>query len=146
MSANAFTSLLIDLLAKVIPAADQTAGRVIATELLQSMQPADSREAAMAVQAIAASFAALDGFARAARPGISDETAIRLRGSALTAARFAVRLLQPRPSQRPAAQQPRAAALVLPALNELVTRAGRRATWQGETALSPVAPTVPAPA
>ena len=95
MSANAFTSLLIDLLAKVIPAADQTAGRVIATELLQSMQPADSREAAMAVQAIAASFAALDGFARAARPGISDETAIRLRGSALTAARFAVRLLQP---------------------------------------------------
>ena len=61
----------------------------MACTMLEALHPADAKEAAAAARAIAAHFAAMDGFARAARPGIADDTAVRLRNNALAAARLA---------------------------------------------------------
>jgi hypothetical protein len=56
-------------------------------ELFEALDPGDAADAQLAAIAIAAGQASLDGFVRAARPGISDETSMRLRGSALAAGR-----------------------------------------------------------
>ena len=47
-----------------------------AQELFDSLHPGDPADALLAAIAIAAAQAAMDSFARAARPGISDETAV----------------------------------------------------------------------
>ena len=67
--------------------ADRDENRQATRELFESLNPRDPAEAQLAAIAIAAAQSAMDNFARAARPGVADETAIRLRGSALTAGR-----------------------------------------------------------
>ena len=76
-----------------------------------ALQPKDAAEAAAAVRSIAATFASLDLYARAARPGLSDETARSLRASANACSRTADaaerRFRKPAPKpQRPAAPEP----------------------------------------
>jgi hypothetical protein len=162
MSTEAFIALLIEALAKTMPAgtgvADREACLSTARALLDAYRPADAKEAALAARAIAAHFAAMDSFARAARPGISDDTAIRLRGSAIAASRQSDALTRPRQQPRqPAANEvvPRStgatADLVMPA-SRVRHRAGQPVpgapdvgTLLGATALSPVRPTVPVP-
>ena len=56
-------------------------------ELLDALDPRDAADAQLAAIAIAAALSAIDGFTRAARAGISDETAVRLRSNALAAGR-----------------------------------------------------------
>ena len=105
-----FARRLRQALATAVP----DGSRQTAQELFDSFDPDDPVDAQLAALAVAAAQSAMDGFARAARPGISDETAIRLRGSALAAGRaFAVwaRTLRNRES---AAEQPRAAAAPAP--------------------------------
>ena len=116
MTNPAFLALLIDALAKTIPAdpdqnaAGREAGLAMARTLLEAWQPADAMEAALAARAIAAHFAAMDSFARAAKPGVSDEKAVRLRVNAIAAGRMFDRQFQicrrqrqPAPARTPAA-------------------------------------------
>jgi hypothetical protein len=58
-----------------------------AHELFFAMHPHDAVEAAAAVLAVTAHFAAIDLHARASRPGLSDETVMRLRAAANACAR-----------------------------------------------------------
>jgi hypothetical protein len=92
----AFFTLLIDALVKTIPAEAARGGDGVAFArmLLEAWEPSDAMEAALAARAIAAHLAAMDGFARAAKPGISDETAVRLRANAIAAGRQFDHLLQ----------------------------------------------------
>jgi len=84
---------LHEALAAAVPAghdhdqARRDATRQAVRELFESLQTGDPADAQLAALAVAAAQAAMDGFARAARPGISDETATRVRGSALAAGR-----------------------------------------------------------
>ena len=66
---------------------DRDENRQATRELFESLDPRDPAEAQLAAIAIAAAQSAMDNFARAAQPGVADETAIRLRSSALTAGR-----------------------------------------------------------
>jgi hypothetical protein len=82
-------------------------------ELFEALDPGDAAEAQLAAIAIASARASLDGFVRAARPGISDETVLRLRGSALAAGRAYLAMMhdlrKPEPDAAeatPAAQDP----------------------------------------
>ena len=90
---QAFLTLLFTALARTVPALagetpqDREDRLAMARELFEAMQPADAVEAMQAAQAIAGSLAAMDAYARAARPGLSDETVMRLRASALSAGR-----------------------------------------------------------
>lgn len=107
----------------------------------------------------------MDGLALAAKPGMSDETVIRLRSNALAASRLSDALMRPR-QPRPAAdtehQTLRSAAvnpampasqvrhraelpLSMPGLPDTVIRTTRRVALRSETALAPVQPTVPVP-
>src|SRR5207344_3293454 len=96
--------LLLDMLAETIPAGqDREAGLAIARALLEALRPADAKEGAQAARAIAAHFAAMDGFARAAKPGMSDETVIKLRCNALAASRLSDALMRPRQPPQPLA-------------------------------------------
>ena len=61
----------------------------VACALFAAMQPRDPWAAAGATRAVAAHFAAMDLYARAARPGLSDDTARRLRAGANTCSRTA---------------------------------------------------------
>ena len=63
--------------------------REAARALFFAMRPRDAVEAAAAVRAVAAHFASMDMYARAARSGVSDDTARRLRTSAQACARAA---------------------------------------------------------
>jgi hypothetical protein len=65
-----------------------------AREMFFAMQPRDAAEAAAAVSAVAAHFAAMDQFARATQPGLTDETVQRLRASAIACARAAATTLR----------------------------------------------------
>ena len=67
--------------------AERDENQQAARELFASLNPRDPAEAQLAALAIAAAQSAMDNFTRAARPGVADETAIRLRGSALAAGR-----------------------------------------------------------
>ena len=169
MTNPAFLTLLIDALAKTIPAdADQSpaareAGLAMARTLLEAWQPADAMEAALAARAIAAHLAAMDSFARAAKPGVSDEKAIRLRVNALAAGRMFDRQFQicrrqrqparPRPEPRPrmSRRRPRGHATGpirhcrSPVCPHAVMQATRRAALCSETALVAVGPTILAP-
>jgi hypothetical protein len=107
----------------------------------------------------------MDGLALAAKPGMSDETVIRLRSNALAASRLSDALMRPR-QPRPAAaaedQTLRSAAanpamprsqvrhraellLLIPGLPDTLIRTTRRMALRSETARAPVQPTVPVP-
>ena len=60
-----------------------------AREMFLASKPRDAMEAGAAVRSVAAHFATMDMYARAARPGLTDETASRLRASATACARVA---------------------------------------------------------
>ena len=81
-----------------------------AQELFDSLHPVDPADAMLAALSIAAGLAAMDNFARAARPGISDDTAGRLRGNGLAAGRAYAAWLRPLRKRQPAAEQLRPAA------------------------------------
>ena len=167
MTDPAYLPLLTEALAKAIPIDKdaggdaRAAGSAIARAMLDAWQPADALEAAAAARAIAAHLAAMDAFARAARPGISDETAIRLRASAIAAGRVfdtlrreSRRQRQPaeaesQPRTRSSATRVRGHAEPRPAmsvLSDLVTKASQGSAWRSESALVPIRPTVPVPA
>ena len=87
-----FVAMLIDTLAAMVPGSDTDAPtgekrRDIARLLFETLQPRNAVEAMLAARAIAAHHACMDNFIRAARPGMSDTTVIRLRGNALAAGR-----------------------------------------------------------
>jgi len=104
-----FIALLLDSLLKVLTGEtdqDNAARREIARILFAAFKPADAIEATLAVRAVAAHFAAMEDFARAARPDTSDEKALRLHGRALAAGRSfdtAVRILDKRHKAPPQA-------------------------------------------
>ena len=83
--------------------------RQAAQVLFDSLHPGDPADALLAAIAIAAGQAAIDSLARAARPGTSDETAVRLRSSGLAAGRAYAALLRTLRKREPAAEQPRLA-------------------------------------
>ena len=88
-----------------MPGADTDQSRDATRELFEALDPRDPAEAQLAAIAVAAAQSAMDGFARAARPGVSDGTAMRLRGSALAAGRaYATALRYLRKPQAMAAQ------------------------------------------
>ena len=166
MTSTAYLPLLIDALARTVPADKdrsedaRKASLAEARMLFEAWQPADAMEAALAARAVAAHFAAMDSFARAAKPGMSDESVIRLRGNAIAAGRVFDnlrrefrRLRQPAPAEpQPRARGPVPARdhgsdPVLPAaLTDLVAPGSRRADWRSGTALVAVQPTVHVPA
>ena len=169
MTTPDFLALLLAALAKTIPGyaemsgADRGANLTLARTLFEAFQPADVLEAARAANAVAAGLAAMDSFARAARPGLSDETVMRLRSNALATGRVFDAAVRARGGELPPARarpQSRAAAsrtpvvppsqvrhraelpLPVPGLADAVLQASRRTVWRGTTALTPVQPTV----
>ena len=172
MTTPEFLTLLIDAIAKAIPAdpdqgkAERAADLTLARTLFEAFQPADAIEAAQAARAVATHLAAMDSFARAAKPGMSNETAIRLRGSAIAASRLCdtlgKSLRQREPA--PAVAQPRAPAPtgnvtasaarvyhraelppLIPGMRDTLAPTARKTDWRSGTALAPVQPTVFAP-
>lgn len=97
-----FARRRIEVLAAAMPGDQPAEDKVAAAEAaLESCHSADAAEAALVAVTIAMAEAAMDSLARAARPGMSDDTAIRLRNNAMAAARACtslVRALRPRPS------------------------------------------------
>ncbi len=99
-----FAQHLMQALAATVPEDDEgdaTAGQRAAGQLFEALDPRDAADAQLAAIAVAAAQAAMDGFARAARPGTSDEAAVRLRSGALAAGRAyatALRYLRKRQS------------------------------------------------
>ena len=168
MITQEFLTLLLETLAAAIPAgahsgeAGREASLAMACTMLEALHPADAKEAAAAARAIAAHFAAMDGFARAAKPGITDDTAVRLRNNALASARLADAITRPRRQAAPAEveKQSRSSGqaanvsqvrhrtelpTTIPGLPDRMTQPARRAGLHGETALSSLRPTVPVP-
>jgi len=98
------TSVLRQL-ATVIPA-DSEAERgeiwLDVCEQFHALQPRDAAEAALVARAIAANLAAADCLARAARRGLSDDTAMRLRATAIASNRLATAALRALARGRPA--------------------------------------------
>ncbi len=168
-----FFALVLDALARIVPAldhedaAEKASVLRMARILFEELQPADAVEAATAARAIAAHFAAMDNFARACKPGVSDEKAVRLRGNALAASRLFDKELRTLPERRQTSARPDAQprpALQAPispvsipepaspvrhradikhpilGLAEHVLQASRRVAWRGGTAMTP--PTV----
>jgi hypothetical protein len=87
-----FVEHLLDVLAAAAPGVSgDTSGRARsredARELFDALNPRDAAEAQLAAIAVAAGQSAIDSFVRAARLGISDETAVRLRSNGLAAGR-----------------------------------------------------------
>jgi hypothetical protein len=82
-----FIAHLMQTLDAATPGAATDEHQDATRELFSSLNPRDPAEAQLAAIAVAAAQSAMDNFARAARPGISDDTAMRLRGSALAAGR-----------------------------------------------------------
>jgi hypothetical protein len=89
-----FADILEFTLASTLPTAPddvpETRARKLAAARRQfaAFHPGDDAEAQAAAMAVAIMLGAVDSLVRAARPGIGSETAGRLRGNALTAARF----------------------------------------------------------
>jgi hypothetical protein len=75
--------------------------------MFEAYQPHDAIEAMAAARAIAAHHAAMDNFNRAAQPGISDATVVRLRANALAASRSVEALLRARDKRREQQAAPR---------------------------------------
>jgi hypothetical protein len=83
----------------------------LARELFFAMEPTNAIEAVLAARAVAAQFATMDLYARAAQPGTTDEKMLRLRGKAIAESRsfdVALRELDKRHAQ--AAKAAKAAA------------------------------------
>jgi hypothetical protein len=122
---RSFKTHLLKALAGTVPAhaGDDPAARdeTIETmrELLDALDPGDAADAQLAAIAIAASLSAIDGFTRAARVGVSDETATRLRSNALAAGRTYATTRQTLRRRRPelaaVSKPPQAAAAPRPA-------------------------------
>jgi hypothetical protein len=112
---------LLETLAAAMPAdsqADRDKNRQAAQEMFASLNPRDPAGAQLAAIAIAATQSAMDGFIRAAQPGVPAEAAIRLRGSALVAGRTCaavLRTLRKRPSEPAATRKPKTATTPAPA-------------------------------
>lgn len=112
---GALIERLLKTLIAAIPAgtgddqATEGENRATMRELLEALDPRDAADAQLAAIGIAAALSAMDSFVRAARPGVSDETAARLRSNALAAGRTyaaARRTLQRRPEEPAAAKHP----------------------------------------
>jgi hypothetical protein len=103
----AFFAMVLNALDKIVPAldyeneAERAAGRLLARALFEELWPANAMEAATVSRMIAAHFAAMDSYARAAKPGMSDDMVIRLRGRAIAASRLFDAQLQLLPPRRP---------------------------------------------
>jgi hypothetical protein len=106
---NSFATRMLNALAATMPGAstDDADARSemwhTTCELFRSLDPQDPADAQLAAIAVAAAQSAMDNFARAARPDLSDATVLRLRGSALAAARTyaaTLRHLRKRPATR----------------------------------------------
>jgi hypothetical protein len=88
-----FSRRLLKILAAATPSGDDddptelAEKRETTPELFDSLDPRDPADAMLAAIAVAAAQSAMDNFARAARPGMSDETVMRLRSKALAAGR-----------------------------------------------------------
>jgi hypothetical protein len=88
-----FADTLIDALVRTVPAIAADAPnnpaecRETVRVMFTAMQPRNVTEAVLAAEAIAAFHAAMDMYARAAKPGTSDDKAIRLRNNALGGSR-----------------------------------------------------------
>ena len=169
MTVPDFLALLLAALAKIIPGyaemtdVDCEANLALARSMFEAFQPADALEAVQAANAVAAGLAAMDSFARAARPGLSDETVMRLRTNALATGRVFDAAVRARGGEQSPARgkpQSRAAAsrtpvvppsqvrhraelpLPIPGLADAAVPASRRQVWSGTTALTPLQPTV----
>jgi hypothetical protein len=122
-----FIRSLLRSLAATLPSDDRTSAEIsadmwdMARELFFDMNPQTAVEAVYAARAIAAHFAAMDMYARAAKPGTTNEKAQRMRNTAIAASRSFDNSLQRMEQRRarttakpaPAHAQP---ALLLPAL------------------------------
>jgi hypothetical protein len=122
-----FIRSLLRSLAATLPSDDRTSAEIsadmwdMARELFFDMNPQTAVEAVYAARAIAAHFAAMDMYARAAKPGTTNEKAQRMRNTAIAASRSFDSSLQRMEQRRartaarlaPAPAQP---ALLLPAL------------------------------
>jgi len=87
-----FSRRLLKILAAATPGEDDdptalAESRETTRELLDSFSTRDPADAMLAAIAVAAAQSAMDNFACAARPGMSDETVMRLRSNALAAER-----------------------------------------------------------
>ena len=103
----AFLDNLIATLAAAWPDGSAEERHSAARCALEALQPRDIIEAMLGVRMIAAHHAAMDGYRRAMRPGIGDAEAVRLRSSAISAARSfdtALRTLEKRRAPAPAAR------------------------------------------
>ena len=164
----AFFAMVLDALDKIVPAldfeneAERAAGRALARALFEELWPANAMEAATVSCMIAAHFAAMDNYARAAKPGMSNDMVIRLRSSAIAASRLfdaQLRVLPPRRPRDRVDTQPRASdagtvslsfipdpasnvrhrAKIRPPVPHLVDGllpAARRSAWRGGMALA----------
>lgn len=109
--AGEFLRVLLDKVASTIPATGQETDRQHAEQrefsraIYAALNPRDAAEAQLAALAIAAGQAAMDNFARAARPNVSNDAAARLRSNAMAANRaYMQALLYFRPQQKAAVQ------------------------------------------
>ncbi|HET7882020.1 MAG TPA: hypothetical protein VFL55_14130 [Acetobacteraceae bacterium] len=97
------------LMTAAMPAAESADALDAVRELFEALAPRDAAEAYLAAIAAAAAHSSLDSFIRAARPGLSDETAARLRSAGLAGGRAyasAFRMLRRRPEKPKAEQAP----------------------------------------
>jgi hypothetical protein len=98
-----FVTMLIKTLTAMVPGNDDDTNetrRGIARLMFEAYEPRDAIEAMAAARAVAAHHAAMDNFNRAAQPGVSDATVVRLRSSALAAARSVEAMLRARDKRR----------------------------------------------
>ena len=96
-----FSRHLLKILAATTPGDDDdptalAENRESTQELFDSLDPRDPADAMLAAIAVAAAQSAMDNFARAARPGMSDETVMRLRSNALAVGRAYATARRPR--------------------------------------------------
>jgi hypothetical protein len=100
---TAFVALLIDSLVLMVPGSEddtRETRRDLARLMFEAYQPKDAIEAMAAARAVAAHCAAMDSFNRAMRPGLSDDTVMRLRINGLAAGRSVEAALRARDTRR----------------------------------------------
>lgn len=88
-------SLMLETL-PVDPKRDPADGKIrqqAAAAAFAALLPRDALEAELAARVVTAHYAAMDCFRRAALPAVSDDVAIRLRGTAVSLSRMAERLI-----------------------------------------------------
>jgi hypothetical protein len=87
-NAGVIASLLEDLVSTIPHGPDHDDNVAKALAMFDALQPANVIDAMMTVNAIAGHFAAMNCFARATEPGISETTAKGLRRTAISLGRF----------------------------------------------------------